>query len=340
MSWKCSYAGCLIEEEGICSKNGTSVACDSATEVVIEITLPSVARNAPTEVNPLSKAEDSSIVLHTGEELGLEEMEELMGSEYAHVIAVLGEHDSGKTSFLMCLYLACACGQMSDIGMSFAGSLTLPGFEARSRSTRRWNHAQPPDRMTERTVLGAERSGGFLHLDLVRDASGQRVRTLLSDLPGEWTKDLIDSNRHSGRFEFTRRADALLILFNGSEISDLETRQAALYRAGTLIQRLLSVVGDSRPLLTLVMTRSDLFSAGSETLLRPIVELAIELGFDCSVRSICTFSSTPGTPSGHGVLDLFKSCLEVGITRDIYEPSEFSDSTRVFGWAPVAQDLS
>ena len=337
MSLRCSYAGCLYAEERVCSRSGSSAPCEYAHEsegdVLQELAHGDSNRDYQVELGAISAGN----WIHTGQELGIDEAGELMGESYTHLISVLGEQDSGKTSLLLCLYFACACGQMDDIGLSFAGSLTLPGFEARSRSTRRWNELAPPNRMTERTSLGADRGGGFLHLDLVRNRSRQRLRVLLSDLPGEWTKNLIDSGRHADRLQFARRSDALLVMLDGSSLESPEARQVTLYRTETLLQRLPQVLGEDRPRLFFLVTRADICTETVLPLLKGCEAIAETLGFRSSVHSICTFSQNPAFSSGYGILEVFNSILNEAPARP--EPSipRFNKRNRIFGWAPMLE---
>lgn len=337
MTLRCSYAGCFYAEERICSRSGSGTPCEYASESEVDV-LQELAHGDPNADQQVDVgATKASNWIHTGQELGLDEAGELMGESYTHLISVLGEQDSGKTSLLLCLYFACACGQMADIDLSFAGSVTLPGFEARSRSTRRWNEIAPPNRMTERTSLGADRGGGFLHLDLVRNLSRQRLRILISDLPGEWTKNLIDSGRHAERLQFARRSDALLVMLDGSSLESPDARQVTLYRTETLLQRLPQVLGGERPRLFFLVTRADICNESVLPLLNGCLAIAETLGFRSSVHSICTFSQNPTFSSGHGILDVFNSILSDVPRRSELSIPRFTKQRRIFGWAPMPE---
>ena len=153
----------------------------------------------------------------------LRDARSLMGREYVRVVGVLGEPDAGKTACLVSLYLLLAGDRLDGFG--FADSTTLRGFEEISRGARRWNSARPPEELTLHTELSADRSASFLHLRLARSgAVAEALDLLISDLPGEWTTELISKQR-VGRLGFLKRADVIWLVVDGERLRRLETRQ-------------------------------------------------------------------------------------------------------------------
>lgn len=331
MALKCTYEGCLYAEQQVCSRTGNPSPCEFVQEFDDQpsSTHASGEADLPLPVEAKSTVETG---IHTGQELGLAELSELMDEQYGTLITVLGDYKAGKTSFLVCLYLACACGMFEDRGWTFAGSLTLPGFEARARSGRRWSAANPPDRMTERTVLGDDRNGGFLHLDLTRSSSG-RTRLLMSDLPGEWTKDLIGHARFGYRFEFLARSDAIIIMIDGEHLVG-KLRHSELERNRILVDRIADILGKSRPLLKLVATRADKIGQTPPKALLDLAAYAREKGFVSEARVICTFSQDEATSCGLGTIELLESCISSG-NRPRVEQVDTQVPSRLFGWLPV-----
>ena len=82
-----------------------------------------------------------------------------------------------------------------------------------------------------------ERTAGFLHMRLRRGDGLGTLDLLCSDLPGEWTTDLIEANRVD-RLAFLGRAEVIWLVVDGTETVDLEMRQVCFQRARTLIGRL------------------------------------------------------------------------------------------------------
>lgn len=130
-------------------------------------------------------------LVYPGNELGLRQVSEIFSSRYGHLIGVLGAHATGKTCLLCSLYLLASCGDLRPTRL-FAGSTTLPGFESRLRLLRKWSGAGLPDKIVDHTALPHPREPGFLHITFKETVPGEALRDLLfSDLPGEWTTDLI-----------------------------------------------------------------------------------------------------------------------------------------------------
>lgn len=338
MAYTCTFEGCLFTEQQVCSRTGNSSPCEYAQDEEADDDADSaededVPASESVVAPPKAALAAAAEGLHTGEELGLLEIGPLMEEQYAHLITILGDYKAGKTSFLVCIYLASACGMLASHGLSFAGSLTLPGFEARARTSRKWNPNNPPDRMTERTVIGEGRGAGFLHLDLVREDDRRRVRLLMSDLPGEWTKNLIDHERHGERLSFLGRSDAILIMIDGEQLLG-RTRHVEVDRNRVLIDRIIGLLPDRRPLLQLVATRADKIGSAAPPALAEIAEYARSKGFSCETHNVSTFSQTEGTPCGAGVIEALKA--SIACERDPPpRASSPEQPTRLFGWLPV-----
>jgi hypothetical protein len=129
---------------------------------------------------------------HPGRELGLEDALAVTRARYGHLVGLLGPSNAGKTCFLTSLYLQ-ACPGMLSPDFRFAGSLTIQGFELRARRLRTWTKGSLPEQLADHTVLADPRKAAFMHVSLDRPADpGKRVELLISDLPGEWSSELIN----------------------------------------------------------------------------------------------------------------------------------------------------
>ncbi|RJF86112.1 TRAFAC clade GTPase domain-containing protein [Sphingomonas cavernae] len=337
----CDFDGCTIVEFGVCARTGEQASCEQATlETVLDTEeTPPIAEEVvvvPTQLTP--QAEEIFLEgggdtgLYSGEELGVEELWALIDEMPSRVISILGEQDAGKTCLLVCLYLMIMSGDLEEAGYLFAGSKTLPGFESRARSGRRWAEVKP-DRMSTRTTLGEGRGGGFMHLDLLEIEGRIRHRLLMSDIPGEWTNNLIDSAAKSDRLSFVLHSDAILITIDGRKLSGIP-RFAEVEKNNTLIDRLASMVGARKPPIRILATRADLLGTEPPPGLAEIVDYAVAQGFDCEGKMLATYSGDENVPSGTGVIELLRLLLE-NSKLDALPPEVSEMPLRLFGWLPA-----
>lgn len=343
----CRTEGCTFKETQVCSRTGGSQPCEfaiwldgelsTAHEGVASIPADGIeepvrsSQSEPTGVMPY--APPDLLGFHVGQELGQEDLDAVLNSNrYGRVIAVLGDAKAGKTSLLITIYMLLAAGELDDQEITFAGSLTLPGFETRCRHARVWIDGQAPAAMTARTLIGSERGAGFLHLDLVKGAV-ERYRLLLSDLPGEWTRDLILQARHAARLEWSRRADAILIVIDGDQLVGGDRWQVEEDQK-LLIDRLCDMLGTDKPPLALVATRRDHIGENHPKSLTTLIAYAAAKGFETKGFVICTFASDPKTASGAGVPEVLTFCMGVADhVQDIARPAP--GAGRHFGWQPI-----
>ena len=137
-------------------------------------------------------------------------------ARYSHLIAILGSTNAGKTCLLSSLYLMASGGTLPPEYL-FAGSLTLQAFEDRARGLRNWEDGKLPAQLADHTFLADPRQPSLLHL-AIREAAGERQRLdiLLTDLPGEWTDNLVLRAANAGSFEFLQRADGIILVVDGT----------------------------------------------------------------------------------------------------------------------------
>jgi hypothetical protein len=254
---------------------------------------------------------ESVPLIYPGFELGIAEMNELMSIRYGHLIGVIGEAGTGKTCLLSALYLLISCGDLLPAYL-FAGSTTLPGFENRLRLLRHWGGGGLPDKITEHTVLSNPREPGFLHLALKQTTPNTiRKDIFFSDLPGEWTKDLIKHADVAVRFQFLRRADGLVIALPCPVLLAPETKHTQVSAVRILLQRLKDSVGlDLTVPLIFAITRCDLTGKVIPPAIHQIAEYAEQLGFEnVSYTNIASFSERIDVPSGMGISSLIDRLL-------------------------------
>ena len=237
--------------------------------------------------------------------LDIDQANSLMEARQTCMIGIVGLPGAGKTACLVSAYLLLAKGEFE--GFSFADSATLRAFEEIARGSRIWAKGNPPEQITAHTTLLDDREAGFLHLRLRRDSDGRLFDLLLPDLPGEWSKELIDLN-NAARLEFLKSASAIWFMVDGREFAKNETVAYARYRASLLIERLADLLGERRPRILFVPTwrDSDVFP---ETEMEKISATANGLGFEIEVAPIASFSWNDDVPPGEGVAKLVERSI-------------------------------
>jgi hypothetical protein len=283
-----------------------------------------------------------TILLHHGNEIGLQQISELSASRYGHLVGVLGAYGTGKTCLLSALYLLASAGDLRPTRL-FAGSITLPGFESRVRLLRKWAGPGLPDKIVDHTRRTDPRLPGFLHLSLERTSPIARLYDLFfTDLPGEWTTDLIQRSDVANRFRFLKRADSVVITIETPRLLAPETRNSQIQSARMLLQRLRDAVGIVRTIpLVFALTRCDISGPTVPTSIYQIVDFARELGFsNASHVSIAAFSNRTDVPSGMGLSTLLDTILPSAVQSYPHVLTEL-DGPRMFTrfrYAPEARE--
>ena len=212
LRYVCSKQDCTIAATGKCLELHEPTECPNAT--------PAAAATSSGKPSPLGPTPARKFPPAT--ELGLKDALAVTQGGYAHLIAILGATDAGKTCMLNALYLLASHAGLAP-RFRFSGSLTLAGFELRTRRLRKWENGQLPEQLAEHTTHADPRNPGLLHLSLSDDWHGsRRIELLLTDLPGEWTTGLIKQSQTSERFEFLQRADGLVIAVDGPRLRHRE----------------------------------------------------------------------------------------------------------------------
>jgi GTPase SAR1 family protein len=263
---------------------------------------------------------------HPGSELGTVDALEVSSGSYAHVVGLIGPYNAGKTCFLLSLYLM-ASRQLMPEGYLFRRSLTLQGFEDRAHKLREWRSGPLPEKLADHTILADDRRPGFLHLGVVRH--DERIDFLFSDLPGEWTTSLINRADTAARWEFLKRADGIIVVFDGTELVGKD-RYVQVTGAQHLFQRLQETlrIPTDIPLVILV-SKADEIEMRRPQVLDEIQQSAIRLGFAPTVILCASFSRKPEVvANGHGVI----SAVEHLIAR--------SSEESYIDWAKFAADPS
>lgn len=314
---QCQISECTIAATGVCLKNFEADQCpnrlDSDGVLATSNDIDAENGDLAVKVESATTGDLGGSVLSRPDEvprlpssktLSLEGADSLRAARRATVVGVVGLPDSGKTACLVSLYLLAAKGLLA--GFTCTNSETLMAFEEIARGSRRWNEGKIPEQMTVHTEMTDDREAGFLHLKLLRDADGTSFDLLVPDLPGEWSKALIDQN-DARRFEFLKAVAVIWIMVDGRQFIDAVQVNYATYRTECLIERLAEMLPVPRPKLILVPSWRDRGEIPIAALTRLQLE-GSKWGMHIETVSIASFSST-GVPPGTGVAALIEATL-------------------------------
>jgi double-GTPase-like protein len=302
LCYTCSKQDCAIAVTGKCLELLEPASCPNAK----------ASSDAPTAEKPAAVWKVAARKFPGATEIGLMEAREIMHGKYAHFVGILGAYDAGKTCMLNALYLLAATAELAP-RFRFAGSLTLAGFELRTRRLRKWNKGQLPDQLAEHTTHADPRNPGLLHIALSDSKNGfRRIELLLTDLPGEWTTGLIKQSQRAVAFEFLQRADGLVIAVDGTKLRNAATKHAERLSLEHLVDRLADAVNlDRRIPIFLVSCKAD--EAGIEVPqeLEKVAEHARSKGYTARAVSVASFSRKPNdVANGYGIQALVESIVD------------------------------
>jgi hypothetical protein len=313
----CPKEGCTVAESSICllSHNPITSCPNFAPSKSV---LPATASLGQSNIadNPVHSSESAHEQptagerrFHIGLELGTEDALEISRGRYCHLIGVLGASDAGKTCCLLAIYLSALHGRLPS-GYRFAGSLTLKGFEDRARRLREWKGGPLPTQLADHTVLGNPRQAALLHMSLRQGAQGRRVDILLTDLPGEWSKTLVDSAATADRLAFLQRADGIIVVVDGKRLASDE-KNVEVLRTKHLFERLKTNVGiDPTIPVTLLVSKGDEIEMRLPADATEIVQHARALGFKIEPIVAAAFSYNSKFESGTGVFESIERLID------------------------------
>jgi hypothetical protein len=198
-------------------------------------------------------------------------------------------------------------------------------LEQISSGSRRWTKGDRPEQLTSHTQMADDRQAGFLHLRLRRHKDGRFFDMLMPDLPGEWSKDLIDKNDYD-RFTFLGSASVIWLMVDGRAFAETQTKMYAKYRAEMLVERLSAILPTSKPRIILVPSWRDAAEFPTDAY-ESIRETGRRNGMQIALAPIASFSFGDIEP-GSGVAALINMTLNHGRSLPEFWPEEQSAGTR------------
>lgn len=324
METSCANPDCTVGQTGICLLNNPVETCSNR---IGNKTPPTALAGLP----PVLATPVSNVRLPPSLALDAALAERIASKRPCIQVGILGLPASGKTAALVSLYLLVAKGLLD--GFEFRNSASLMAFDKLSRGARRWDSTSLPEQLTAHTEIADGRTAGYLHLKLYSKGSENDVDFLLPDLPGEWTKALIDNNR-TDRLEFLKACSAIWMFVDGRRLLDAATRQHSLHRCEMVLRRLVKFIPESLKIILVVTHKDD--GTPAPGIFSDLNELSKELGIRLTVHHIASFAEADSqTAAGEGIAELIAQlCTPVEKARWFEAPrtgrSRAVDSFR--GW--------
>jgi hypothetical protein len=164
--------------------------------------------------------------------------------------------------------------------------------------------------LADHTILADSRNPSLLHIAL-RETAGDRRRVdlLLTDLPGEWTKSLIDNAEAEKRFRFLHRADGIIIVIDGPSI--VSDPHGEIFNSKLLLTRLAESIKLDRTMpIIILISKCDKLEGGRPPNVQKLVDHAITLGFAPDVIAASAVSSVPEKlANGTGVIEAIEKII-------------------------------
>lgn len=276
MSGTCSEANCTVSATGVCL-----LGLDPPAKC---LNYDSTANAPASSASPPALGDQEPSLFFSGRAQGLRDTIAATNSGYAYLISILGEHDAGKTCLMTAVYLMCIKGILPHF--AFCGSWTLPAWEDRARHARDWDGC--PKTLPEHTTLSDKRDPSLLHIESLTKYG--RMNLYFTDLPGEWTTDLITKGGLPNQFDFLPRSDALLIAFDSGKLTG-SSAQLEVRNGKVIFERLAQNINLDRTLpITIVLTKADEVKLKVPPAVQEICEAAEQLGFAPTVVSTAAWS--------------------------------------------------
>ncbi len=244
---RCDHPDCTLPVGGTCAR---------AAEFLEPLaTCPSLVREpqplSPDLAAPLQNAEGGAPTPWRGAALSYQEAHALMGRSMAHVVAVLGPTDVGKTSLLAALFGMLSNGRRASLPYRFATSRSLRGWYDLALRAQQGRSVPRTSRSDSTT---------FLHLGLRPEKlnDDRLVDVLLSDVSGEWVAEWVRKTDSAAaeHLRFLDRANAHVVVIDAAERLNNKSNKGDSQSA-RLLQRIAQHNRDCQAVVAIVLAKFD-----------------------------------------------------------------------------------
>lgn len=252
---RCSNADCTFAEGGTCAQ-AASFADPLAQ-------CPDLARDESLQPRPRPAGEHMPVEPGTapwaGRHLTAREVDRMMWSSPARLLAVVGPTDAGKTSMLLSLFLQLADGQYGDFPYRFASSRSLYALQAMCGEFAAWDGMTAGQAVahTQKADGGEERR--FIHMGLRprRATDDRHIDVLFADIAGEHFSAFAQrANEAAARdLMFLQRCDGFVVTLDASVLATSTSRRRLDAQMGSLLGRIIDLAaGSSKPRVPIAVT--------------------------------------------------------------------------------------
>ena len=333
-SLSCSNEACQFSLTAQCVEGHELDECPYIGQ---DIETPSESSNALlTSDEPADEGKDiqpsSMFTIEDGKTLSVSRGSEILKSNSACVVALLGQAEAGKTSLIAEVYDAFQYSSYS--AFTFAGSRTLTAFEKICHKVRATSRAT--DLLEERTDVTTDPV--FYHLKIKLEQS-RFQELLIADRSGETYRDMLDTPDLVSSCLELHRATVVNLLVDGKRLSNLTERSIVMSECHQSLQTLMfcnAVTPKMR--INVVLTKLDLVDVCSHKeraredfhrLGAQIKEMTDNLEIDFGFFEIAARPENDKYPKGYGVEALINNWLESAVPTTPYRSKAYT-STRSF----------
>lgn len=301
---QCSNPDCKIAETGKCVEGLDPSACGNYGKPL---------RILADALEADEGAAPDMVPLPHADRLTPSEARDMLPQARARVIAIVGPHDSGKTSLIAGLY-----DQLQDgpiVPFAFRGSQTLHAFEQACHDARAASQRGTPH--SERTKRGEVR---FFHLGLLHQKAGEALNLLLGDRAGEEYREAGDDTTVAAEFIEVERADVVTLLVDGKRLAHDGHRHNAREEMLLIVQALQDAeIVPIGARLAIVLTKIDAVRASPNAkrveadLATVVARLNAHFADRFAKIEVFRVAASPtetGVERGTGVAELLKFWLE------------------------------
>lgn len=295
---KCNKPGCEVSITGVCVEGHEPLAaCPSYGKELIEVPI------EDKESAIAEKMENKTAVqitpLSSGEALDTERMGEFLRWRPASHIAVIGDRDSGKTTFISSIYDQFLRGPFAN--HIFAGSWTLVALERQLHPARVESGRVHPDTAHTSMFDGLK----FFHLAIIPASNPDgRIDLMLSDRAGETYKLARDDSDNVSELSEITQSDRIVLLLDGGRLANAVERAGAIQSVRQMLRAFIDGGAlDSTSIVQVVVTKTDLLvdHADKEIIDAQLSQFKVRLTDDFSdaLAELSFWEIAARDPKGH-----------------------------------------